>query len=336
MGHNQTFMKKVLFTFLAALTLAACKKTTTITTVPSEATYASINDSKAIVISGQHKKTDDGLELDYDLVIKEVSANTYSTSLRLGGITYHGKREKWHKSTGFKSIVIGINNTKKDDNVPLSVLLETTEVQSMEQGQVIKFNEFEYKGDLSYEVVNTSLSLIIDNPLHTGIEIQSNVLFSLLGTGITLTDSKIDVKGGSFEMKEDSRVLVNGESTVTSFGIMFKGGKEATFTSHDEYFILPSGHTVAQNPEVAKVKIEDNDGYVTVIVSGDPAKTIKSIYYTPETKGEPVMKFAATHFNQKNGIQRFVSTQKWKELYGKKPFSVADFGEGWSRVTLVK
>ena len=70
---------------------------------------------------------------------------------------------------------------------------------------------------------------------------------------------------------------------------------------------------------------------MTIVVSGDPALAVKTVTYQPPAVSAnnpkdpkemitfPAMKFEVTHVNQKNGIQRFRSTQTWGSLYKAPP-----------------
>ena len=328
-------MKKVVYTLLAAtLCLSACKKqqTTIIasTTESTQITDADFKDGRAIV-SGQKKQTDDGLEMDYDLIIKEVSENKYQAAIKINGIKQNGKKPNGYKESGYFAIVLALNTSKEDKEVPLSVVLKAANPGSVHNGDIVKFTEFEYKGNLKYDVVDATLSIAVNNPTFTPAGNVFSSALRLSGIDLNIPNSSITINGGSFEIKENASITMNGGSTIMNFGLVLSD-KLATIIDREEYFVLPSGHTVEQNPEVAKVKLQEEDGYVTVVVSGDPAQKITEVYYKPApisandpkaTIQLPVMEFVLTHFNQKNGIQRFKSKQTFKELYKDQKFGIS-------------
>lgn len=321
----------------ATLCLSACKKQqTTIIASTSESTQitdADFKDGRA-TLSGQKKQTENGLEMDYDLVIKEVSENKYQAAIKINGIKLNGKKPNGYKESNYKSIVLALNTSKEDKSVPLDVLLKAANPGSVNNGDIVKFPEFEYKGNLKYNVVNASTAIAIDNPVFTPSGGVFSSALRLSGIDITVPNSSISINGGNFEIRENSSITINGGSTIMNFGLVLSD-KLATIIDRDEYFVLPSGHTVEQNPEVAKVTLQEEDGYVIVVVSGDPAQKIAEVYYKPApisandpkdpkaTIQLPVMEFALTHFNQKNGIQRFKSKQTFKELYKDQKFGIS-------------
>jgi len=331
-------MKKVVYTLMAAtLCLSACKKqqTTMIasTTESTQITDADFKDGRAIV-SGQKKQTEDGLEMDYDLVIKEVSENKYQAAIKINGLKLNGKKPNGYKQSSYFAIVLALNTSKEDKAVPLAVELKAANPGSVNNGDIVKFSEFEYKGDLKYNVVQSTLSVAIDNPTFTPAGNVFSSALRLSGIDITVPNSVISINGGNFEIKENASITMNGGSTIMNFGLVLSD-KLATIIDREEYFVLPSGHTVEQNPEVAKVMLQQEDGYVIVVVSGDPAQKISEVYYKPApisandpkdpkaTIQLPVMEFVLTHFNQKNGIQRFKSKQTFKELYKDQKFGIS-------------
>lgn len=334
-------MKYALFTLLAALTtFSACKKQECATPTTSNQTVsdAELNDGRAILISGANKRSEDGLEMEYDLVIKEVSEHKYSAKLKMKGLNLDGKKVKDFKPKKGMAVVIGLNTTKEEGAVPLAVELKSND----EQGDTYLFPVFEYKGDLAFELVDVTTSVTVyGNWLLGGTpETASNDdhKVEIGGVNITVPASSINIIRGNFIVYDYATVLFNNVSTTTSFAILFSGkagDHDITLRDRETFFVLGSGHTEAQKPEVAKVKVKKEDngtyGYVTITIAGDPAKQVSSIYYKPnditgsntkETTELPVMKFVATHYNQKNGVQRFVSAQTWDAVYGKTPIAL--------------
>lgn len=152
-----------------------------------------------------------------------------------------------------------------------------------------------------------------------------------------------------------TEVTINAKGTIPKVIILLTDGKAnvpgralSTVVVTNTFFVLQSGFAEKQAPEVAKVKVKQENGKfgnVIVTIAGDPAQKIKEIYFKPApitdpkdpkaTIELPVMKFSLTHVNEQNGIQRFVSTQTWDELYGKTALKTNDFGTGWSGIVLV-
>ena len=104
---------------VAVVSLASCTKQNNVvpaTTTNTTITDADFTDNKAQVVSGQLKTTEPGVTLDYDFVIKEVSADKYMSAIRLNGVRLNGTKLNGVKFNGsqsvYKAIVIGINTTK--------------------------------------------------------------------------------------------------------------------------------------------------------------------------------------------------------------------------------
>ncbi|MFN4247400.1 MAG: hypothetical protein ACK4EY_06740 [Flavipsychrobacter sp.] len=315
-------MKKLFYSLMVtAISLASCTKQnnavptgTTNTTI----TDADFTDNKAQVVSGQLKTTEPGVTLDYDFVIKEVSADKYMSAIRLNGVRLNGTKLNGVKFNGsqsaYKAIVIGINTTKEDPATPaiaskvetnFAILLDGAKAEKV--GDIIIFEPFTYKEDLVNEVIDVTVKLTIG------------------GGSVVIKDNSTVVLGGStISLKENSNIIVTGGNMV--------------MTDESSFFVTKSGMTVAQNPVVLKSKILPDikpsemvvqaDGKVVVTVNGDPAGFVAGITYEPApvalnpkepnvlTK-MPVMKFVETHYNKQIGVHRFVSTETWAALYGR-------------------
>lgn len=308
----------------ATLSVAACKKQKT---APSSTTMApEPRDSRAMIAGGQFKKSSNGLELDYDLEIKETSTNKYTTTLKINGVNLNGKKIKGFKSSAIFGIVLGLNTTKEDKAVPLSAALEETELSSVGSEKTITFKPFEYKGDLAYTLVNAKISISIGGG---SVTINDDSRFTLFGEEMSVPNGGLKTSGGNV-FGDNSTILISErkEAVETNFALLLDA-RGAIMEDEGSYFVLPSGHTLTQNPELAKLNVgEEADGtygYVTVTISGDPARSITNIYYqacpadgsTKDSKDQPILKFEATHFNENNGVQRFTSTQTWTAVYGK-------------------
>jgi hypothetical protein len=312
-------MKKIAFMLLAAtICFTACKKQQTATPAgANQITETDFNGSKATIAGLHSKKSDEGLELDYDLLIKEVSANKYQASMKINGVKLNGQKMNGYKSSAIFGVVLGLNTTKEDKAVPLDVLLKS---DGGDKDKIITFPAFEYKGDLAYELLNVTTSITINDG---NFKMYDDTHISFNGVDFTVNNGSVLFSEDINPTFTDSKITV-----ATNFALVLKDGK-AVMEDKTTVFVLPSGHTVTQAPEMAKVVIEEEKdgtyGYVTVTITGDPARYITSISYQPCTadgstkdpKEEPVMKFEATHFNEQNGVQRFTSTQKWAALYHK-------------------
>lgn len=347
-------MKKVLYTILAvAISLSACRKSQNTLSVTgnqnAQITEADADDSRATAAGRSFKKSDNGLEMDYNLVIKEVSKNKYTAIVKFKGLTLNGKDVKGSKDGKLQSVVLTFNNLKVDPKSGKVVLVDeknssetqkwqplsvTGEVnQKSEDDPVIITpldNDFDIEEDLLYSVLNVTLAVTIDNAIHVSSSgDQTNILYqSLLITVPRVTNYQISVPNVA---KSGDPIYINKVNTNTAVGISVTEKGIITFTDEQEYFVLGSGHTVVQEPELSKAKVEGKDGYVTLVFTGDPAQETKTVTYQPEAVSAnnpkdpkemitfPVMKFTLTHFNQKNGVLRFKSTQKWSDLYKTAP-----------------
>ena len=335
-------MKKILYALLAAsIAFTSCRKqqATQPGSNTSQVTEADFKDGKAVLaVTGAMKKNDDGLELDYDLIIKEVSDHNYVAAVKLHGLTLQGKKLTNFKNS-LRGVVIAINNTKGSEDEPeLSVVLDATETS----GNIYATKPFRRIEDLAYETVNVGAfytvtvehTVMPDNPVFTpAVAVHDNIL------ALTVTNNNTVIPA-------NSAVLFGKESIVS--GVTIKSNiKEGTATISDEItaFVFPSGLTAEQNPEVTKAVIKksskDAFGYAIVTVAGDPAGLVENVLYAPKPVSAnnpkdpkavielPVMKFEPTHINKTNGVIRFKSTQTWSEVYGKTPISdpaTATFG----------
>ncbi len=343
-------MKKVLYTILAAaISLSACKKaqnTLPVTGNQSEqATEADGDDSRAI-IAGHFKKNDDGLQMDYDLVIRQESEKEYVAIVKFNGLTINGKEVKGSKKEALREVVLTFHDLKVDPKTGAVVMVDEKNSAETEKWEPLSVKGktdpktgdakyifpigFDKQISMAYDVTDISLSVTPDNPtFQPAIGIFNNAI-SAMGV-IIIPNSTIDISSGSFEMKESSLMSVNGSNMTAGFGMKLYKDGIITFTDREDYFVLGSGHTVVQEPELSKAKVEGKDGYVTLVFTGDPAQETKTVTYQPEAISAnnpkdpkemiefPVMKFTLTHFNQKNGVLRFKSTQKWSDLYKTAP-----------------
>lgn len=345
-------MKKLLYTLLAAtLCFTACRKQQTASPVASEViTDDDFNGSKATIAGLHMKKTDDGLEYDYDLVIKEIADNKYEAGIKIHGLKVNGKKPKGTTSMAIFGVVLGLNTTKEDKPVPkesaqkpLSVTLTVKDIKELADGKIIKFPSFSYDGDLAFDLIDVHSSIIVDGG---NIEFHDTKSMTFDRVNITVDDPNINLLKPDWDIQPNTTVKIVkdagheniSEIMFTNFAILFNGIKGSEKCSVDEdntFFVLPKGHTVEQNPELAKIRTQETGkesyGYVTLVVSGDPDRNVTDVQYRPEpvsandpkdpkaTVKLPVMDFKETHYNQKNGIRRFVSTQTWDAVYGKTP-----------------
>jgi hypothetical protein len=315
-------MKNIIITLAAAMIcITSCKKQPTpapASVVHSEViTEADFNGSKATQVIRQNKKTGEGLEMDYDIVIKQVSEKKYVAAMKFNGLTLNGKNVKGSKDVKIYGAELSLKTGKNEDEVPDIATLMGPEINTSSNSPIITFPAFEYSGDLTYAIVSPSGTIIVNSDLTI-----SNGLATVNISDLNIVADKSSLNGGNLEIKENSNVVISGMSVPVNFGISIseKDRGKCRLTNSTSLFVLPSGHTVVQEPLVSKVKVQDDNAYMVVTISGDPAMAIKTVYYQPEPiegREQPAMKFEATHYNMKNGIQRFRSTQTWEQVYGK-------------------
>lgn len=347
-------MKKLLQVLIAStLFVTACKKQpVTLSPAPVGATSTSetdLRDSKAKIAGMQMKKSETGLVFDYDLEIKKVAKNKYQAIMKIKGLMLDNKKVQGFDIKDIDGVTLSLNN-KKEETVPLAVVLESPEENVITHDKVISFPAFAYADELEFDLLEVTASVTLKKEvlkLHT----QTSYQFA----GLEFTNASVPVKGGNLLTDENTNVTINGKSTVPKVIIILTdgqanvpGSERSTLVTTNTYFVLPSGITERQEPKVARVKVKEDKGvygYVTVTIAGDPAQQIKEIYFKPAPIADPkdpkasielpVMKFTLTHVNEKNGIQRFVSTQTWNELYGKTELKLESLGEGWARISMV-
>jgi hypothetical protein len=320
-------MKQILLTLAAAtMCVTACKKQPIAVpgaTAQSETnTATTFKGSKATQISIQNKKSGNGLEMDYDVIIKKVGEKKYAASMKFYGLTLNGKAVKGSNTLNIHGAQLSLKKGKDDKTVPLDVILNTPEESTITHDKVITFPIFEYAGELSFELISSATGTIIVN----GDLIMSSGLPKITIADMVLTADKTTATGSSVEIKENATVQIDGKDVVTNLGISFKESDKGRCRLSDNtaLFVLPSGHTATQDPQIAKITVEEKGGeygYATITISGDPAKTISKLVYRPfaeagKTYTGPEMTFVPTHYNMVNGIQRFESTKKWSEVFG--------------------
>ncbi len=326
-AQNVIYMKYVLYTLLAAsISIAGCRKSEK--ALPASPTISeTINDCRAL-INGANKKSATGLEMDYDLVIKEVSKNKYKVKLKMNGLTLNGKKVSEYKPDGYSSVVVALNSTKeKPEQIAMLDLSE-----EKQNSNIFVSKEFEYIGELDYELVDASIKMAINGGT---VSISDIIKVNLAGFVITVNQDNKNIGNGQcwFEFTNTGN---EPKISFTTFALLFanvKGEGKCSVSDDGTFFVLPSGNTEIQDPAIARVHLEktgkDEFGYMTVTIKGDPAHTVSSVtYQQPSVSANdpkdpkamivyPVMKFELTHFNQKTGVLRFQSTQTWKDVYGK-------------------
>lgn len=309
-------------------------------------TEGDFENSRATMVSTARKNDNYGMDLEYDLVIKEVSENKYRVAIRLGAYVVNTKRVDSKIRNSFRNAIFGavisINTVKTESEIPLDVKLTSTGID----GDIFEFPEFEYKGDLSYELVKVNTSFLLKDG---ELKIKDKTTFTMAGSDFTVDGGNFDVSGNSFMIKANTTVTVNAEKTETNFAILLQSGK-GSCNDDDNFFILPKGNSPEQDPKVSKITFpKDDNGSVNnviITVTGDPAGTVKGLYYTPKpvpdpenpgaTIQPPVIVFKAKHTNTKKGIIRF-DIGSWSDASGH--FPKEDFsgsGEGWARITMVR
>lgn len=327
-------MKKIIITLAAAtICFTACKKqpTPAPSTVAHTVTEADFTGSKANVMHLM-KKTKAGMYVEYDLVIKQVSENTYAAALRIIAdkrrliIAKETERQGVDVNPTGITLTAQILNEKtggKNEGTSGTELFKAyVDLTKVEAGKIITFPEFQYKGSLAGELLDVRSVIALEKG---DVKVYDETKFNLGGQDMTVVGSKIDVRDGKGTIFTDGATVNGGKGNMeTSFGLYMNGGIPEVVLQTGA-FVLSTGHTVTQDPKVTKAKIAGDNGYVTIVISGDPAQKVQDLYYKPapvqsDTKDAaelPVMKFVATHSNQINGMQRFISTQTWEEVYGK-------------------
>jgi hypothetical protein len=339
----------------ASLLAASCRKQDKNLAQPQEmVSNEEMTFSKAS--SGSNKKADvNTLDIDYDIVVKKGKNGRYKVGMRVHGLRTMGNKMSEEDNdllrAAITNIVISINNTKHGAEVPLDIVLKSEGVN----GKTYDFPEFDYKGDLAYELVSIKTSIKLKEG---SIQLKDKSTFSFVGSTIT-------VNGGSLELQDNSRfylgsgssITVNSAKVETNFAILFEGiGKGGSCDDENDYFLLPNGHSTEQAPTVKKVTFpKTEDGSVMrITISGDPAEAVESVWYTPEPyadpkdpnviiKPEPIEFHRSEPSDKKIGIccyDRCVERGKESNMFcgTTSHFKPADFnsgGGGWARITMI-
>lgn len=344
-------MKRIFYTILAAtIALGSCQKENHIAPVAGDQSL-SITDADFVAskatIGSNKKNNEGGLDLDYDIVLKEVSKDKYRLKIKLKAMRVAGY--EFGNSKLINGVVWGVVTklTNNDDKAPLNITLTSAE----KNGDTYLFPDFEYKGDLDFELLDISSRFRIKGG---DLLIKDASTISFLSSDITVDNGNFK-PGNSFEIKEGTTVTVNQQKTETSFAILFNAAEdECSFVSNGSYFILPKGHSVEQDPKVAKVtfpKSEDGSKVMRITVKGDPAESVASVYYTPapipdpnnpgSTIQPPAIEFHKSEPSDKKiGICCYDRCLEPKNNYicgttiHLKPADFNANGPGWARITL--
>ncbi len=311
-------MKRILYGLLfLSIGVTSCTKRESINPSSSvntpSVTAADFNDAKAYVRTGYLKTSEPGVVLDYDFMIKEVSADNFVAAIRLNGVRANGTRLNGVKFNGsnsaYRDITVGINiaNEGATSKVETSFAILLGGAKAEKNGDMIVFDPFTYKGDIVNDVIDVTVKLTIGG-----------------GSVVIKDNSTVVLDGSTISLKENSNIIVNGGNIV--------------FTDESSFFVTRSGMTVEQNPNISKSWIRGNTkpgetvgealDKVVVIVSGDPADAVSGITYVPApialdpNKPDvltklPVMEFKETHYNKHLGMHRYISTLTWSEVYAK-------------------
>ncbi len=321
-------MKKTLLMLLVAgISLASCTKQHNAapsgTTNSTAVTDADFTDSRARVISGQLKTADEGVTIDYDFFIKEIATDKFLSAIRLNGIRLNGNKINGVKFNGsqsvYKAIVIAVNTTKEDKEVPI-VLLDGDKADKT--GDIIVFDPFTSKEDLVNDVIDVTMKLTIGG-----------------GSVVIGNSSTVTIGGSNINIKENSNIVINGGNLIIN--------------DNASFFVTKSGMTIEQNPRISIVKLRKSTlqgqtyGKIIVIVDNDPNDEVASLTYEPApialdpNKPDvltklPIMEFKETHYNKQQGLHRFESTQTWDAVYAKYGLKPIMGKEGFRIQTLRK
>lgn len=327
---------------------SSCQKENSLTSAATGHQLESTTDADftfSKVTIGNNKKNNNGLGLmlDYDVTIKEVSTNKYRLKIKLKGMRAAGY--EFGNSKLINGVVWGvvtkINNNNED--APLAITLTSIE----KNGDTYVFPDFEYKGDLNYDLIDVSSSF----------RIKGGDLTVLDASTIRIGESTIGVdngnfkKGNDFTIKEGTTVTVDQQKMETNFAILFGSAEnECQLVDDGSFFLLPNGHSVEQDPKVKKVQFTktelngiavDNPTFTT---TGNVFSSALGLLYTPPPFVDPAnpdlmiqpkaVVLVPTFSNLKKGVVRYELESADAAIY----FKRADFnpdGPGWARLSFV-
>jgi hypothetical protein len=341
-------MKRIMYSLLAAgLMLSSCQKDSrTAAPISMDASLTDADYSFGKATLGSNKKNYNGLGdvLDADNTIKQVSNNRYRLKVKLKGIVAKGAAIAGKSFTDkVYAVTTTITGPKLEGVEQLKITLNSTG----KNGETFEFAEFEYKGDLDYELLDVSNTYRIK-----GGDITLNGSSTIkIGESTITVDNGNFKPGNDFSIKEGSVISINQVKMETSFAILFSAAEnECRFVDNGSYFLLPNGHTVEQDPTIKKVQFTKIDeGGVAVdnpVFTGanDPMSNVLGLLYTPPSyvdpanpdkmiQPEPIV-LKPTFRNVNKGVVRFELGSMDDAAFFKRADFKAD-GPGWARLSFI-
>jgi hypothetical protein len=351
-------MKRIIYTLLAvSVIFASCQKQDRLGSLSDDHSL-SITDpdfaATRATVGSNKKNNNNDVVLDYDLVFKSTGIGYGKVGMRIHGMRQAGKKMSDQENEAFRAaifgIVLSINNTKQDPEIPLDITLTSNGVD----GQMYTFPEFAYKGDLAYELANIKVSVKLKDG---GIKLIDKSSFLLGGSTFTVTSGNLEFKeNSSFTLQPGTSVNVNSLKLETSFAILFTGiGKGGSCDDDNDYYILPKGHSVEQDPKIKKVTFPKgfDEQIMRITVVGDPNEAVTSVFYTPAPYPDPknpdvMIQPAAIEFHRSEPSEKKIGICCYDRCITKKSgdavfcgttdhFKPADFnanGPAWARLSL--
>lgn len=184
-------MKKLVLALVVIAGLYACNK------------QEAVAPLSEVSVNEQAKKDNRPLAVDYVIKIKKIknTKNEYQVTLKIKELVINGKDFTNDKNTVLKGVVFGLNNTKKDPDVPIDAILESTEMKPLNSNgnsvtYTASFNNPLNVEPTHFNNVVAALTIHIDGG-NLNIKDYSNMKFE---------NSSLTVNGGNLEFRDQSTV----------------------------------------------------------------------------------------------------------------------------------
>ena len=184
-------MKKLILALVVIAGLSACSK------------QQRVAPASNVSLDAQAKKDNPPLAVDYDVKIEKVEGtkNEYKITLKIKELIIKGEKFTDNKRASLKGVVFGLNNTKKDTEVPIDAILESAEMKPLNTNSNSLMYTASFNNPLNVEPTHMNnviayLTINIDGG-NLNIKDYSNMKFE---------NSSLTVNGGNLEFRDQSMV----------------------------------------------------------------------------------------------------------------------------------
>lgn len=184
-------MKKLVLSLIVIAGLSACSK------------QQSVTPASNVSLDAQAKKDNLPLAVDYDVKIEKVKGtkNQYEVTLKIKELIIKGEKFTDNSRLSLKGVTFGLNNTKKDPDVPIDAILESAEMKPLNTNSSSLMYTASFNNPLNVEPThmnNVVAYLTINiNGGNLNIKDYSNMKFE---------NSSLTINGGNLEFRDESTI----------------------------------------------------------------------------------------------------------------------------------